>query len=145
MNKKRRPEGLRSATACLVKEQVSAEVDVLFRLLHTDHAPLHGLIRQAGGCYSVIVATGKITSGHHPFASFQHVAHHVVGFARVHDERQAAEQRGFDVRGDNGAVVADLIRQSLPKWGDVVKRAGIRGRDIRSIGDEARGMPLRNL
>ena len=36
---------------------------------------------------------------------------------------------GFDTRGDGGQVVTDLIRSSVPKWADVVKRAGIRGTD----------------
>ena len=33
---------------------------------------------------------------------------------------------GFDARGDGPAVVANQIRQSVPKWADVVKRSGIR-------------------
>lgn len=33
---------------------------------------------------------------------------------------------GFDTRGDGPQVVADQIRSSVPKWADVVKRAGIR-------------------
>jgi tripartite-type tricarboxylate transporter receptor subunit TctC len=32
---------------------------------------------------------------------------------------------GFTPRGDNGAVVTKLIRDSLPKWAEVVKRAKI--------------------
>ena len=36
---------------------------------------------------------------------------------------------GFDVRGDGPKVVADQIRSSVPKWADVVKRAGIRAAD----------------
>jgi tripartite-type tricarboxylate transporter receptor subunit TctC len=36
---------------------------------------------------------------------------------------------GFDARGDGPARVAELIRQSVPKWADVVKRSGIRGAD----------------
>ena len=36
---------------------------------------------------------------------------------------------GFDARGDGPAVVSSQIRQSVPKWADVVKRAGIRAAD----------------
>jgi tripartite-type tricarboxylate transporter receptor subunit TctC len=36
---------------------------------------------------------------------------------------------GFDARGDGPEVVAEQIRLSVPKWADVVKRAGIRPAD----------------
>jgi tripartite-type tricarboxylate transporter receptor subunit TctC len=36
---------------------------------------------------------------------------------------------GFDARGDGPARVAELIRLSVPKWADVIKRSGIRGTD----------------
>ena len=36
---------------------------------------------------------------------------------------------GFDARGDGPQVVAEQIRSSVPKWADVVKRAGIRPAD----------------
>ena len=36
---------------------------------------------------------------------------------------------GFDARGDGPARVAELIRLSVPKWADVVKRSGIRAAD----------------
>ena len=32
---------------------------------------------------------------------------------------------GFEPRGDGGAVVTELIRSSMPKWAEVVKRANI--------------------
>jgi tripartite-type tricarboxylate transporter receptor subunit TctC len=32
---------------------------------------------------------------------------------------------GFEPRGEGGALVTDLIRDSVPKWADVVKRANI--------------------
>ena len=32
---------------------------------------------------------------------------------------------GFEPRGDSGAVVPELIRASIPKWAEVVKRANI--------------------
>ena len=33
---------------------------------------------------------------------------------------------GFTPRGDSGSAVTELIRASVPKWADVVRRAGIR-------------------
>ena len=33
---------------------------------------------------------------------------------------------GFEPRGDSGAVVTELIRASVPKWAEVVKRANIK-------------------
>jgi len=36
---------------------------------------------------------------------------------------------GFDARGDGPQVVAEQIRVSVPKWADVIKRAGIRVTD----------------
>ncbi len=36
---------------------------------------------------------------------------------------------GFDTRGDGAQAVTELVRSSVPKWADVVKRAGIRGAD----------------
>ena len=32
---------------------------------------------------------------------------------------------GFEPRGDDGAVVTELIRDSVPKWAEVVKAANI--------------------
>lgn len=36
---------------------------------------------------------------------------------------------GFDSRGDGPQVVAEQIRSSVPKWADVIRRAGIRDAD----------------
>jgi tripartite-type tricarboxylate transporter receptor subunit TctC len=36
---------------------------------------------------------------------------------------------GFDARGDGPTRVTELIRLSVPKWADVIKRSGIRGAD----------------
>ena len=33
---------------------------------------------------------------------------------------------GFDVRGDGPAALAARVRADIPKWADVVKRAGIK-------------------
>jgi hypothetical protein len=36
---------------------------------------------------------------------------------------------GFTPRGEGGAAVTELIRASVPKWAEVVRRAGIRVSD----------------
>ena len=53
----------------------------------------------------------------------------VTDVLRKPEMRSRMAAVGFDARGDGPAVVADLIRQSLPRWGDVVKRANIRAQD----------------
>jgi hypothetical protein len=36
------------------------------------------------------------------------------------------QRLGFEPHGGPGALVSEQIRQSMPKWAEVVKRAGIR-------------------
>lgn len=53
----------------------------------------------------------------------------VADVLRKPEIRARMNSVGFDARGDGPQVVAEQIRSSVPKWADVVKRAGIRAQD----------------
>jgi tripartite-type tricarboxylate transporter receptor subunit TctC len=50
----------------------------------------------------------------------------VVEVLKLPEVRSRMQSLGFEPRGDGPAVVAEQIRTNVPKWGEVVKRAGIR-------------------
>jgi tripartite-type tricarboxylate transporter receptor subunit TctC len=50
----------------------------------------------------------------------------VAAVVRTPEVRTRMAAVGFDPRGDGPAVVAELVTTNLPKWSDVIRRAGIR-------------------
>ena len=54
------------------------------------------------------------------------IARTVVEVLKAPEVQSRMRALGFEPRGDGPAVVAEQIRSSVPKWAEVVKRAGIR-------------------
>jgi tripartite-type tricarboxylate transporter receptor subunit TctC len=50
----------------------------------------------------------------------------VVEVLKKPEIRERMQRLGFEPHGGPGSLVTEQIRQNLPKWADVVKRAGIR-------------------
>jgi tripartite-type tricarboxylate transporter receptor subunit TctC len=54
------------------------------------------------------------------------IAHTVAAVVKLPEVGRRLTALGFDPRGEGPAVVAELVRANVPKWSEVVRRAGIR-------------------
>ena len=68
---------------------------------------------------------GAVRAGRHAEADRRQDRAHGGGVAEEAGGRRPHARARLQPRGDSGAVVTELIRDSLPKWAEVVKRANI--------------------
>jgi tripartite-type tricarboxylate transporter receptor subunit TctC len=50
----------------------------------------------------------------------------VAAVVRTPEVKSRMAAVGFDARGDGPDAVAELIRTNLPKWSEVIRRAGLK-------------------
>ena len=50
----------------------------------------------------------------------------VADVVKMPEVRSRMAAVGFDPRGDGPAVVTELVRTSLPRWSDVIRRSGLK-------------------
>lgn len=76
--------------------------------------------------FEVVNWQGLFAPAGTPKAVIDKISQTVADVLQKPEVRARMASVGFDARGDGPARVAELIRSSVPRWADVVKRSGIR-------------------